>query len=407
MIQILMLSWEYPPHVVGGLGRHVAELAPALVKQGIEVHVATPVTAQALQPVTVEQGVTIHRILTPPNQNPDDIHRYACETNRVLEAYLNQLRAAYGHCHLIHAHDWLTSFAGIALQNAWACPLVTTIHATERGRSRGFLNNQLQQAIDHTEHDLVNRARQVIVCSHYMANEVQYFFQTPPGKVDIVPNGVNVVDLQNGANQAELAEFRAGYAHPDDQIVFTIARLVYEKGIHLVVQAAPRVLNECPRARIIIAGKGPEADNLQQQARNLGVADRINFIGFISDVDRNRFFQVADCAIFPSLYEPFGIVALEAMALGCPLIVSDVGGFSEVVKHAETGIKIYPDNVDSTAWGIVHALNHPDWAKKHAANACQSVREVFSWPRIATLTLDVYRRVLDQYAGREPGHESI
>jgi glycosyltransferase involved in cell wall biosynthesis len=124
------------------------------------------------------------------------------------------------------------------------------------------------------------------------------------------------------------------------------------------------------------------------------VADRVKFIGFISDKERNQLFKVADCSIFPSLYEPFGIVALEAMALGCPLVVSDVGGFAEVVRHAETGIKIYPDNVESTAWGIVHALSHPDWARKHTIKARQSVEKHFNWPHIAGLTINVYHRIL-------------
>jgi glycosyltransferase involved in cell wall biosynthesis len=143
-----------------------------------------------------------------------------------------------------------------------------------------------------------------------------------------------------------------------------------------------------------VAGKGPEADNLRQQAQNLGVADRVNLIGFVSDEERNHLFKVADCSVFPSLYEPFGIVALEAMALGSPLVVSDVGGFSEVVKHAETGIKIYPDNVESTAWGIVQALSNPDWSRQHTVRAYQSLELLFNWPRIARLTKAVYERIV-------------
>lgn len=392
-MKILMLSWEYPPNVVGGLGRHTAELAPALAQPELDVHIVTPTTKAEYSTVTVENGVTVHRVAIPM-VDASDVHSRALQINQVIEAYLHQSSEKYGPFDLIHTHDWLTGFAALALQQAWHRPLVATIHATERGRNQGHLNFPLQQAIDQAERNLVHQAQRVIVCSHHMANEVQYFFQLPPNKLDIVPNGVNVVDLQNGYDQAQLAAFRAKYAAPDEQIVFTVSRLVYEKGIHLIVQATPLILQECPQARIIIAGKGPEAENLRRQAESLGVADRINFIGFITDLERNLFFDIADCAIFASLYEPFGIVALEAMALGCPLIVSDVGGFAEVVKHAETGIKIYPNNVDSTAWGIVHALTHPKWAAKHAIKARQSVKELFNWPHIANQTIEVYRRVL-------------
>ncbi len=393
---VLMLSWEYPPHVVGGMGRHVAELVPALA-QGVAVQVVTPVATAEESSVAVEDGLIIHRVFAPAIAAQTDIYSRAIEVNKVLEAYVHQTGEKYGPYDLIHTHDWLTSFAGIALQKSRDCPLVATIHATERGRSRKHLSNNLQWAIDNAEHDLATQARRVIVCSHHMANEIQYFFQVNGTKTNIIPNGVNAADLRNGHNPDELAVFRTKYAAPNEQIVFTVARLVYEKGIHLLIQATPRILEECPRTQIIIAGKGPEAEILKQQAQNLGVADRVNFIGFISNTERNRLFKVADCSVFPSLYEPFGIVALEAMVLGSPLVVSDTGGFSEVVKHAETGIKIYPDNVDSTAWGITNALTNPHWAKKHAAKAYHTVEQLFNWPHIASLTEAVYRHALDEH----------
>ncbi len=399
-MRILMLSWEYPPHVVGGMGRHVGELAPALAQQGLQVNVVVPVIKDVGHSTSEVDGLSVHRVLVPNFDILGDIYSQALEVNNIIEAYLRQMSETYGKCDLIHVHDWLTSFAGMALQNAWNCPLVATVHATERGRNRGHLNSSLQQSIDRAEHELVNQADRVIVCSRYMANEAQYFFQVPNHKLEIVPNGVNMADLQLKHTPETLAAFRSKYAAPEDQIVFTISRLVYEKGVHLLVQAIPRVLQECPQARLIIAGRGPEKNNLKQQAEHLGVADRVDFIGFITDEERNLFFEIADCAIFASLYEPFGIVALEAMALGCPLIVSDVGGFSEMVKHAETGTKIYPDNVDSTAWGIVHALTNPEWSKQHAVKARQSVERLFNWPRIASLTIDVYRRTLGSNHGR-------
>lgn len=406
-MRILMLSWEYPPYVVGGLGRHVAELTPALARQGLDVHVVTPTAKKDEARVTVEDGVTVHRVFAPLwGAETSEIYERAVETNRIIENYARQARETFGQFDLIHVHDWLTSFAGIALKQTWHSPLVATIHATERGRGRGHLTSQLQWSIDRAEHDLIREARQVIVCSHYMYNEIQYLFQAPASKLDVVPNAVNLADLRNGHNQAQSATFQAKYAQPDDLIVFTISRLVYEKGVHQLVQAAPRILSECPQARILIAGRGPEAEHLKQQAAGLGVSDRVNFIGFISDEDRNGLFKTAACAVFPSLYEPFGIVALEAMALMCPVVVSDVGGFSEMVKHTETGVTVYPDDADSVAWGILHTLNHPDWARNYALNARRSIDLLFNWPRIARLTIDVYRRVLRQQIDSEVNLQS-
>jgi len=397
-MRILMLSWEYPPNVVGGLGRHVAELVPALAQQGIDIHVITPVPRADMGGVAIEDGVSIHRVVVPILKTKADIYSQTLEVNHAIDAYVHLNKNTYGPFDCMHTHDWLTGFAGVTLQRTLNCPLIATIHATERGRSRNHLTNELQQSIDHAERDLVTQARHVIVCSQHMATEVQYFFQIPPEKIDSIPNGVNLTNLHNGYNLETSAGFRARFAAPDDQIVFTVSRLVYEKGIHLLIQAAPRILETCPRARFVVAGKGPEADNLRQQAQNLGVADRVNLIGFVSDEERNHLFKVADCSVFPSLYEPFGIVALEAMALGSPLVVSDVGGFSEVVKHAETGIKIYPDNVESTAWGIVQALSNPDWSRQHTVRAYRSLELLFNWPRIARLTKAVYERVVADHS---------
>ena len=396
-MRILMISWEYPPHLAGGLGRHVAELAPVLAQQGIDVHVVTPEFARQDLPVEVENNVTVHRVYVPILNAEGDIYSRAIATNQVLENYLSQLGAKGERYDLIHTHDWLTSFTAIALKKTWDCPLVVTIHATERGRFRGHINGHLQWVIDQAEHTLINEAWKVIVCSRYMFNEVQYFFNTPVSKLAIVPNGVNIADLRDGHNQEDLVTFRRRYAASQDAIIFTVSRLVYEKGIHLLVRAAPQILTEFPQTRIVIAGKGPEAENLKRQVEHLGIADRVNFIGFVSDKERNQLFQIASCAVFPSLYEPFGIVALEAMALGCPVVVSDVGGLSEVVTHTETGVTILPDNPESVAWGVLHVLTHPDWAQRYAAKALQSVENDFNWPRVARLTVKVYEEVLKRY----------
>jgi glycosyltransferase involved in cell wall biosynthesis len=411
-MRVLIISWEYPPYINGGLGRHVAELIPALNRQGVETHVVTPAfdplahldqlqtetcCTDTETPVSVsvtqENGITVHRVLATQDKTKTDVFKQAQQTNHLIETYLEHLYLQGDHWDLIHTHDWLTGFAGLHLKHARSVPLVSTIHATERGRVRGFLNSPLQQAIDQTERNLVHGSDRVIVCSHFMSNELQSFFHLSPAKLEVIPNGV---DMNSLPRQFEgLDAFRAKYADPDDRIVFTVSRLVYEKGVHRLIEATPAILANCPQAKIIVAGRGPEAENLQNQAKYLGVADRVKFVGFISNEERDRFFKIASCAVFPSLYEPFGIVALEAMALECPVVVSYVGGLAEMVKHQETGITIFPDDAASVAWGVSYALTHPVWARRHAIQARQVVEEQFNWTRIAALTKAVYQQTIE------------
>jgi glycogen synthase len=419
-MQILMLSWEYPPYIEGGLGRHVAELAPSLARQEVTIHLVTPAPepipnqlfgevapsisgdGEGEARVTVEDGVIVHRVFTTPSPPGSDIYVRVTEANTTLQAYALSLQEKYGEFNVIHTHDWLTAFTSMALKQAWNVPLVTTIHATERGRGRGHLSGPLQRSIDKTERDLIHEATRVIVCSQYMSRELQSFFDLPPAKIDVVPNGVNLEELSD-ISEEHLNGFKSNYAAPDEQIVFTVSRLVYEKGVHRLVEAIPRILSECPSA-FVIAGRGPEAENLQNQAQSLGVAHKVNFIGFVPDRTRDQLFKVAHCAVFPSLYEPFGIVALEAMALGCPVVVSDVGGLSEVVTHRETGLTIYADDYESVAWGVTQALLHPEWTREHAVKAKEWVNEMYNWARIARLTQGSYRQVTSAHRRQEEGN---
>jgi glycosyltransferase involved in cell wall biosynthesis len=286
---------------------------------------------------------------------------------------------------------------GAAFKHSYKVPLVSTIHATERGRGRGYLGNDQARAIHHVEWWLSFESWRVIACSEYMRGEISGFFQCPRDKIDVVPNGVETTrfDVLDGQ---DFATFRSMYALPTEEIVFNVGRVVYEKGVQALVRSVPYVLAQHPTAKFVIAGKGPELKAARSLAWSLGVAEKVLFTGFIADEDRDRLFRVADCAVFPSLYEPFGIVALEAMAAKCPVVVAEVGGLQDVVDHAETGITVYADDPQSLAWGIVHTLQHPRWAAARVNNAYRVVREEYNWDRIARMTAGVYRRVIAERA---------
>lgn len=392
-MRVLMLSWEYPPHVIGGLGKHVAELLPAQAGLGLEVHLVTPRLAGG-EPVERIGPAVVHRV-EPAPQGEASFYTYAWQTNLLLEEYASRLWSEAGGFDIIHAHDWLVAFSACALKRVYHTPLVATIHATERGRGRGELHGDQSRAINDVEWWLTYEAWRVICCSHYMAEEVRNYFGTPADKIDVIPNGVDPTIFQRWEG-VDLSAFRAMYALPEEKIVFYVGRIVYEKGVETLVRAVPLVLKDFPLAKFVIAGTGPHLEPAQRLAWELGVGQKVLFAGRVSDDDRNRLFKVADCAVFPSLYEPFGIVALEAMAAKCPVVVSEVGGLKEVVQHAETGITVYPGNPESVAWGILHTLQHPEWTRQRVENAYRKVLEEYNWPRIAGLTIGVYQRVVEE-----------
>lgn len=394
-MRVLMLSWEYPPHVVGGLGKHVAELLPPLGNlPEMDLHLVTPRWGGG---ALMEQvgAATVHRVDTPITEG--DFYTSAWQTNLHLEEAAHRLWKDTGPFDLIHVHDWLGAFAGVTLKDDYKVPLLSTIHATEKGRGRGSLGSDQARAIHHVEWWLTYESWRVIACSQFMADEVSSYFGCPADKIDVIPNGVDTARFDK-LDGLDLTYFRNRFAQPTEQIAFSVGRVVYEKGLQVLVKAMPFVLGQQPAAKAVIAGRGPELEALRSLAWSLGVGEKVMLTGFLSDEDRDRLFKVADCAVFPSLYEPFGIVALEAMAAKCPVVVSSVGGLKDVVKQEETGITVYPDDPKSLAWGITRTLQDREAALERVAEAYRSAREEFNWERIAALTAKVYDRVVAERA---------
>ncbi len=392
--KILMFSWEFPPQVVGGLGRHVAELTPSLASQGVEVHIVTPHSESNQWWQQIQVNLFVHRVTKPIILPEMDIYALAQETNDWLTQAAKTLWQDIGGFDVIHVHDWLVAFAGLTMQKRYHCPLISTIHATEKGRWRnGELPNDLSRAIDQLERQLIQSSEQIIACSHYMNTELSQEFGIANNKIVVIPNGIN---LNNQAHYVpeSLKQFRAKYAAPEQALIFSVGRLVYEKGYQVLVGAMPHVLAKFPQAKLVLAGTGPLLPELQDEIAYFNLQEHVQLVGFITDVERDMFFSVSDCAVFPSLYEPFGIVALEAMAANCPVIVSKTGGLAEVVMHERNGLHIYPDNSDSTAWGILQILEKPQNAAQYAENALTHLKTTFNWLGIAEATRGVYQRVI-------------
>ncbi|RJQ27628.1 MAG: glycosyltransferase family 1 protein [Peptococcaceae bacterium] len=389
-MRILMLSWEYPPKIVGGLARHVYDLTAALAGEGVDVHLLA-CGGQGAPADELVNGVHVHRV-EPYRISAPDFVTWVVQFNVAMLERAFSLAEETGMPGILHAHDWLVAYAARALKHAWRVPLVATIHATEYGRNNG-LHNQVQRHISDIEWWLTYEAWRVICCSRYMEREVRHVFQLPADKVRVIPNGVDPRNFAVGSKKV----VRERYAAPDEKIVFFVGRLVREKGVQVLLNAAPVILSHHPKTKFIIAGKGPFENALRYQAAQLGIAHRVYFTGYIDDEVRNSLYSWANVAVFPSLYEPFGIVALEAMAARVPVVVADSGGLSEFVRHGVNGLKVYPDNSHSLAQNILAILHQPQLGRQLMEQAYREVLDVFNWPEIARRTRDLYREVREEY----------
>lgn len=393
MMKVLMLSWEYPPKVIGGIAPHVHDLSTALSKRGQEVHILTIGTAES-EEVEYEKGVTVHRCKMD-NPEPPDFISWALQLNLNLVEKAVGLGRQGKSFDLIHAHDWLVAYAAKLLKHSWRIPMLATIHATEWGRNNG-LHNETQRYISNIEWWLGYEAWRVICCSRYMFSELRRIFQLPEDKIKIIPNGVFPEGFRNLSVNPQ--KVRNRYAAPHEKIVFFVGRLVYEKGLDLLLEAAVKILSKVDEVKFVIAGKGPYEVHLKEKARRLGIYDRVYFTGYIDDQVRNALFNTAAVAVFPSLYEPFGIVALEAMAAGTPVVVTDNGGLGEVVHHGKNGLKAFNNSPDSLADNIIWMITHPEQAQEMKSQAWAEVETVYSWNRIAEETIKVYDEVRKEYA---------
>lgn len=401
-MRVLMLAWEYPPHIVGGMGKHVTDLVPALAAEGVEVYLATPLLRGGRARETLPSGAHIVRVPVPPMEDYEFVS-FVMQVNREIELTVRTLHQRIGGFDLIHVHDWLGASTGIGLKQSWRVPLLATIHATERGRGRGQLANANAERINGIEWWLTYEAWRIIICSQFMGRELTTYFHTPADKIDVIPNGVHV-SPNPFASDEERHTFRRRFAADDEALIFFVGRVVYEKGLGVLMAAWPEVIAK-RKARLIIAGTGDYLDTIRQQARDLGIEKSVLFTGFITDADRDRLYHVADVATFPSLYEPFGIVAMEAMAACCPVVVAATGGLAEVVRPHGTGITVPPDDVDALTWGILHTLDHADWTTKRALHALEDVTENYNWRRIARDTKAVYERIHTEWLDNGWGKE--
>jgi glycogen(starch) synthase len=383
-VRLLILTWEYPPIVEGGLARHVCKLAEALARRGVDVHVLTR-GDRALPETAVQRGVTVHRV--PEPSRPRDVDEFVAWIEHMNDDMLAAGRALEAELSfdIVHGHDWLVARAGRALARDAGAPWIVTVHATEHGRHQGWVENYPQSHIHGVERWMTHDASRVIACSHYMQGHCSEIFDLDADRIEVIPNGIDPTDLRP---VADLVDYRTRFAASDERLVILAGRLVYEKGFQLALEALPRIIKDLGKVRFVIAGSGTHEEELRSQASELGLDAHGTFLGWVDDRELHSLYAVADLCVIPSIYEPFGLVALEAMASGCVCIVADTGGLREIVPET-AGLRFTSRDPVALGVAIERALTDDALRAALIEDAREHVRR-FDWDEIADHTLALY-----------------
>jgi glycogen(starch) synthase len=404
-MRVLELSWEYPPVTEGGLARHVCGLSEALVAQGAEVHVLSRGPTSG---VTHHRGVCVHRVAQPPfPRDVDAFLVWVTEMNRALGAVAPELLARE-RFDVVHSHDWLVADVARTVAADAGLPWLVTVHATEHGRHGGFVARPPQSTIHAHERTMARDADHLITCSQWMRDHVSAVFGVARDTITTLPNGIDLdaltAERQTGdldaltteRGQADAdAALRARLAPGGERLVLLAGRLVHEKGFDLALDALASVLCEPsgdedhPSVRFVVAGAGPAEDDLHAQSRRLGLHVYGRFLGWVDDETLHALYRVCDICLIPSRYEPFGIVALEAMALGCACVVADTGGLREIVPGDETvGVRVPREDRPALTAAVTRLLIDDALRDRITAQARRHVRR-YGWTHVAAATAEL------------------
>jgi glycogen(starch) synthase len=394
-MRVLVLSWEYPPLIEGGLARHVRKLSEGLAALGADVHVLTRGHEES-PPEEEVAGVLVHRVREP--ERPRELAEFVTwveHMNADMLAAGVELGDRF-EFDIVHGHDWLVAVAGDHLARRFRAPLITTIHATEYGRHQGWVDQHPQSHIHGVERWMANRAERVVTCSAYMREHVADVYGLEEEGIAVVRNGIDPAEL---IPLAGLDELRARFAAPHERLVLLVGRLVYEKGFQLALEALPGLIERLGDVRFLVAGSGAHEPELREQARELGLDAHGKFLGWIGDDVLHSLYRIADLTVVPSIYEPFGLVALEAMASGSPCLVADTGGLREVVPNEDVGLRFRSRDPESLAALAERILTERDLRERLVAEASEHVLS-FDWADVAGQIAAVYGEVAAGRAGR-------
>lgn len=387
-MRVLMFTWELPPSATGGTASHVDGLAHALVDLGHEVVVVTRRTA-GTERDSIIAGVRVLRADVDLPWLPDRAIARVASANHAFLAVLASL--GDWRADVVHAHDWHVAWAAQVVSQWHAAPVVTTFHGTERSRHGGHVPPGVPTDVNGVEWWLANGSRRVITITRLLARQITTDFELDPDAVRSVPGGIDPA-------------WWAGHdpEHPDapeGDLVFTWGRVQYEKGFQVLARAMGMVRAAVPGAHCVIAGRGTFLAELQSQIDVAAVSDIVDLPGYLTDEALRAAIHRAACVVIPSLYEPFGVVALEALAGGAPLVVAETGGLAELILGTGAALTFEPGNSEQLADAVIRVLSDRDLADGLRDAARRLVERDYSWQAIARRTEQVYCDALGHASG--------
>lgn len=384
-----MLSWEYPPNIIGGIARHVDELSKFLSKKGADVTVVTP---EASSSPLIEEKEGVHVIRVQIQIPAPNFYNWIFLMNHFFGKKIAQLIKENGSFDIVHGHDWMVVPSVSEAGYYTSSKFVLTFHSLEFRRSQGSQTLE-SRMIESLEWWGSYDSSKVIVCSDSMKKDVLQRFNVNPKKISVIPNGIDPRRLNVDVDVSRTRE-RYGIYWQELMILF-VGRLTSQKGCEYLIRAMPQILGK-HNAKLLIVGDGPSRSFLESEAYRLGISNRVLFTGFLPDQEMIRLMKSADVLVVPSVYEPFGIVALEGMAAGVPVVASDVDGLSEIVRHEENGIKVFPHNSSSIFWGINRVLSDYQLKERIRQRGKEDVEREFSWSAIADKTVEIYESLFGE-----------
>lgn len=422
-MKMAVLVYEYPPKIVGGLGTYAAEITRKFVLLDHDVTVFTMNDDTGSLPTReLWRGIEIHRPLhidvsdSLPDVIAEDIRKWGrgihLFSKILVYNYLtaskmvNELVRSEGYLFdIVIAHDWLSAMGGIAIKRELDMPFVFHVHSSEKGRTMG----NGSEVVSNVELRAAQTADMVVTVSNAMKEEL-IGLGFPSEKIRVVYNGVDpqkysIEEVSNEKVQAVRQQY--GLKDNDVMLLF-LGRLVWVKGVDKLIAAMPHVLQKIPNAKLVIVGIGDMREYLERMVQNLKLQDIVKFrFEFIPEEERIAHYAACDVATFPSVYEPFGIVALEAMSMQKPVVVGATGvsGMREIVVPSgqeQCGFHVNPNDPADVAWGIVNAVQDPQRRLQLGQNGRKKVLQEFSWDVIAKKTIQVYNELLESQKPKKP-----
>lgn len=387
-MRVLCLATEYPPAHGYGLGRYSHEHCQALAAAGAEVHVVCN-NYDAAGDQYLDGAVRVHNV---PFLLPfKGYHATAdiLQGNVTLFTLAAELLRDHGPYDILQAHDWLAASTAHALGETFGVPLVVTFHDTELGKRLGDLTAE-QEYVVQIERWLCERADALCVNSAFLAQELTAAYGVAPERVTVVGGGVNPERFHVDVDPRQ---FKTLFCPPEEPLVLFVGRLTPIKGPQVLLEALPGLLSVLPTTRLVLAGDGPLREPLQQRAQELGLADRVRFLGHVRGQPLAALYRAADVLVAPSLYEPLGLVALEGMVCGTPVVAAASGGLAEIVRDGETGVLVPPNDPRALTSAVARLLTDRGLAARLAAEAADRVRRCYTWAEVATRSLAVYSAV--------------